>query len=72
LLPAIVEVFGFGGMVMVFTYMILQYKIKKATAFRAVAFSKSIKKYVDYVKAIKLLISNLQLKIYLINMVLPL
>lgn len=57
---------------MVFTYMILQYKIKKATAFRAVAFSKSIKKYVDYVKAIKLLISNLQLKIYLINMVLPL
>jgi hypothetical protein len=72
LLPAIVEVFGFGGMVMVFTYMILQYKIKKATAFRAVAFSKSIRKYVDYVKAIKLLISNLQLKIYLINMVLPL
>ena len=57
---------------MVFTYMILQCKIKKATAFRAVAFSKSIKKYVDYVKAIKLLISNLQLKIYLINMVLPL
>jgi hypothetical protein len=72
LLPAIVEVFGFGGMVMVFTYMILQYKIKKATAFRAVAFSKSIRKYTDYVKAIKLLISNLQLKIYLINMVLPL